>query len=251
VIDGLRLALTTFTVLPVRTGALDRRVAGFAMGAAPLVGAFLGGLLTVIAWGFDVAGAPPLLTGVAVVTGGALLTRGLHLDGLADVLDALGSYAARERALAVMRQPEVGPFGVVGIVLSVLAQVAAVAGIATGEPFAVLCALVVAAATGRLAVTTACLRGVPAARPDGLGALVASTVPWPVPAAWTVVLTTAAVAATPGRPWQGPLAVLAGLSTAVVLTRHAVRRFGGVTGDVLGAALEVAVTTSLAVIALG
>jgi adenosylcobinamide-GDP ribazoletransferase len=251
VIDGLRLALTTFTVIPVRSGVVDRRIAGLAMGIAPLVGALLGGVLAVVAAGLGTVAAPPLFAGVAVVAAGVLLTRALHLDGLADVLDALGSYAARERALAVMKQPEVGAFGVVGIVLAVLAQIAAIAGIASREPYAVLAALVVATATGRLAVTVGCLRGVPAARPDGLGALVAATVPWPVPAAWTLVLSTTAVAATPDRPWQGPVAVLAGLGAAALLTWHAVRRFGGITGDVLGAALEVAVTTCLAVLVLG
>lgn len=250
-IDGLRLALTTFTVVPVRGGVVDRRTAGLAMGIAPLVGALLGGALAVVAAGLGAVGAPHLLTGVAVVVSGVLLTRALHLDGLADVCDALGSYAARERALAVMKQPEVGAFGVLGIVLAVLTQVAAITGIAGREPYAVLAGLVVATATGRLAVTVGCLRGIPAARPDGLGALVADTVPWPVPAAWTVVLAVTAVAATPHRPWQGPVAVLAGLGAAALLTRHAVRRFGGVTGDVLGAALEIAVTTCLAVLALG
>ncbi len=250
-IDALRLALTTFTVVPVRGGAVDRRTAGLAMGTAPLIGALLGGALAVVAAGLGAVGAPHLLTGVAVMSTGVLLTRALHLDGLADVLDALGSYAARERALAVMKQPEVGAFAVVGIVLAVMAQVAAITGIAGREPYPVLTALVVATATGRLAVTVGCLRGIPAARPDGLGALVANTVPWPVPAAWTVVLAVMAVAATPDRPWQGPVAVIAGLGAAVLVIRHSVRRFGGVTGDVLGAALEIAMTTCLAVLALG
>ncbi len=250
-IDGLRLALTTFTVVPVRGGVVDRRTASLAMGTAPLIGALLGGALAVVTAGLDAIGAPHLLTGVAAVVFGVVLTRALHLDGLADVLDALGSYAARERALAVMKQPEVGAFGVVGIVLAVMAQVAAITGIAGREPHAALAALVVATAAGRLAVTVGCAQGIPAARPDGLGALVAGTVPWPVPAAWTVVLAATAVAATPHRPWQGPVAVFAGLGAAALLIRHSIRRFGGVTGDVLGAALEIAVTACLAVLALG
>ncbi|MGH3648046.1 MAG: adenosylcobinamide-GDP ribazoletransferase, partial [Micromonosporaceae bacterium] len=54
------------------------------------------------------------------------------------------------------------------------------------------------------------------------------------------------VAVAPSRPWHGPLAVLAGLGAAALLTRHAVRRVGGITGDVLGAALELAATVTLA-----
>ncbi|MQA25445.1 MAG: adenosylcobinamide-GDP ribazoletransferase [Micromonosporaceae bacterium] len=250
-IDGLRLALTLFTVAPARAGRVDRRAAAAAIGLAPLVGALLGVVLGGVAGSMVALGAPALLAAVAAVASGALLTRALHLDGLADTLDALGSYAPRERALAIMKQPDIGPFGVVGLVLALLAQVAAAAAILPRGWLAAVAGLAVAAATGRLAVTWACRRGVPAARPEGLGALVAGTAPWPVPAAWTVVVAALAVVAVPGRPWQGPAAVLAGLAAAALLARHAVRRFGGITGDVLGAVLEVGVTVTLVATAIG
>ena len=250
-IDGLRLAFATFTVIPMRTGPVHRRAASVAMGFAPLLGALIGAVMAGVALLLRAGGAPPLLTGVAVVSVGVLITRGLHIDGLADVLDALGSYAPVERALAIMKQPEIGPFGGAGIVLTLLGQVAAISAIVTREPQAVLAGLVVVAATSRLAVTLACRRGVPAARPDGLGALVAGTVPWPVPVAWMAMTATAALAAVPDHSWQGPLATITGLSAATLLTHHAVRRFGGITGDVLGAALAIAMTAGLAVIALG
>ncbi|MGH3731682.1 MAG: adenosylcobinamide-GDP ribazoletransferase [Micromonosporaceae bacterium] len=249
--DGLRLALTTFTVLPVRTGVVDRRTGRVAIGLAPLVGTLMGALLGALVLLLTAAGATALLTGVCVVATGVLLTRGLHLDGLADTIDALGAYAGRERALAVMKRPDIGPFGVVGIVLVLLAQVAAIAAVCSRGWLAVLAALIVATATGRLAVTVACRRGVPAARADGLGAMVAGTTPGVVGFGWLVVIAAAAVVATPDRPWHGPVAVLAGIAVAALTTRHAVRRFGGITGDVLGAVLELATTVTLAGLALG
>ncbi len=249
-IAGLRLALTTFTVLPVRPGAVDRRAAGVAMSLAPLVGVGLGLGLAGIAILLRLATAPPLLTGVLVVAAAALLTRALHLDGLADVLDGLGSYADRDRALAIMKQPDIGPFGVVGLALVLLGQVAAVAAVSPRDWLPVLTGLVMAVATGRLAVTVACRRGVPAARSEGLGALVAGTTSGWLAVAWFGVLAAAAVPAVPGRPWQGPVAVAAGLAAAALLTRHAVRRLGGVTGDVLGAALELATTVALVTMAI-
>ncbi|MGY0232562.1 adenosylcobinamide-GDP ribazoletransferase [Longispora urticae] len=241
-LDGLRLAVTTFTVTPVRGGRVDRATAGAAMRWAPLVGAALGAVLGGAALGLRLAHAPALLGAVLVVALGALLSRGLHLDGLADTVDGLGSYAGPERALDIMKKPDVGPFGVAAVVLTLLAQVAAVAALPTGLVFP---ALVVATATGRLAVTWACRTGVPAARPSGLGALVAGTTSWLSAGGLTLLVAAVAVRAT-DRPWQGPLAVAVALVAAALLTRHAVRRFGGVTGDVFGACVELAATVTLA-----
>jgi adenosylcobinamide-GDP ribazoletransferase len=250
---GLRLALTTFTVLPVsaRAGAPDRGAAGVAMSAAPLVGALLGLVEGGAAVGLRALHAPALVLGAVVVALDALLTRGLHLDGLADTVDGLGSYAGRERALQIMKSPEVGPFGVAALALTLLLRSAAIGALAGRPWYALVCAVVAAAGTGRLAVTWACRRGVPAARPDGLGALVAGTVGWAAPVVGAAAVAAVAVPGVPGRPWQGPLAVLLALGAATVVTRHAVRRLGGITGDVLGALVETSATVALLVLVLG
>ena len=231
--DGLRLALTTLTVLPLRAGRVDRRVAAVAMSAAPLVGLLIGLLLAGLLW--LLSGAPPLVAGGVTVAVGVLVTRGLHLDGLADTVDALGSYRRGPEALEIMKKPDIGPFGVAAIVLTLLVQAAAITPAGA----------VLAWTAGRLAVPIACRRGVPAARPDGLGALVAGTVPAPVAAGLAIAVGVAAAWAVPGRPWQGPAAVAAALLVVVLLVRHAVRRFGGITGDVLGAGVELATTVTL------
>ncbi len=237
---GVRLALTTLTVLPVRAGRIDRATAAVAMGLAPVVGLLLGGVLAVLLLALRAAGADELLAGALTVAAAVLLTRGLHLDGLADTVDALGSYRSGDAALEIMKKPDIGPFGVAAIALVLLVQAAAI-----GPAAAVL-----AWTTGRLAITLACRRGVPAARPNGLGALVAGTVPGPVVAGLAVAVAAGAGWAVPGRPWQGPVVVAVALLTVLVLLRHAVRRFGGITGDVLGAVAEVATTLTLAGLAL-
>jgi len=231
--DGLRLALTTLTVLPLRAGRVDRRVAAVAMSVAPLVGLLIGLLLAGLLW--LLSGAPSLVAGGVTVALGVLVTRGLHLDGLADTVDALGSYRRGPEALEIMKKPDIGPFGVAAIVLTLLVQAAAITPAGA----------VLAWTAGRLAVPIACRRGVPAARPDGLGALVAGTVPAPVAAGLAIAVGVAAAWAVPGRPWQGPAAVAAALLVVVLLVRHAVRRFGGITGDVLGAGVELATTVTL------
>ncbi|WP_328851985.1 adenosylcobinamide-GDP ribazoletransferase [Micromonospora globbae] len=238
---GARLALTTFTTLPVRAGRIDREVAGVAMALAPAVGMLLGALLAGVLL-LLAAVAPPLVAAAVTVGAAALLTRGLHLDGLADTVDALGSYRRGPAALEIMKKPDVGPFGVVALVVVLLVQVAALAELAGRSWPAGAAAVVAATAAGRLGVTLACRRGVPAARPEGLGALVAGTVGPLAPAVGAVAVALVAVAAVPGRPWQGPLAVAAALAVAAGLLAHVVRRLGGITGDVLGATVEVVTT---------
>ncbi|MEV0820201.1 adenosylcobinamide-GDP ribazoletransferase [Nonomuraea rubra] len=163
--DGLRFALGTLSVLPVRVERVDRQVTGQAMALAPAVGLLLG-LLAGLAL---LLPAPPLLGAVLALGLLALLTRGLHLDGLADLADGLGSGKPSDQALDIMKKSDIGPFGVMTLVLMLLAQVVALAD-------AGLWALVTACVAGRLALTWACRSGVPAARPDGLGAMVAGTV---------------------------------------------------------------------------
>ena len=98
--DGLRLALTTFTVAPIAAPSrIDRATAAWAMRMAPLVGVLLGLGLAGALYGMRLAGLPGLLAAVLTVGLAALLTRGMHLDGLADTVDALGSYKSPQRAL--------------------------------------------------------------------------------------------------------------------------------------------------------
>jgi adenosylcobinamide-GDP ribazoletransferase len=247
---GLRLALTTLTVAPVRADRLDRAAAGVAMSLAPIVGAALGALLATAGLGLRWLGAPLPLAGAVMVGLGVLLTRGLHLDGLADTVDGLGSYRAPAATLAVMRKPDVGPFGVAAIVLALFIQVTAAAAVLARPASAALAGVVAATAAGRLAVTWSCRHGVPAARPDGLGALVAGTVGWLSAIAGLAVIAVVAVLAVPGRWWQGPIAVAVALAAALGLVGHAVRRIGGVTGDVLGAAVEIGVSVAYLGLAL-
>jgi len=255
VVGGLRLALTTLTVLPVRAPErVDRETAGWAMRLAPLVGLLVGLPLAAVLAGVDrLTAGPPLLACALVVALHALLTRGLHLDGLADLADGLGSYAPPERARALMKQPDVGALGAAALVLVPGVQVAALLACTSAGRGPL--ALVLAVVTGRLAVTAACTSGVPAAAPEGLGALVAGTVPRGVAVAAAVATAGAGTAVAAGAVGGTALAlpaagVLAGLLGARLLRAHAVRRLGGITGDVLGALVEVTTAVVLVVLAI-
>ncbi|MFN2496044.1 MAG: adenosylcobinamide-GDP ribazoletransferase [Pseudonocardiaceae bacterium] len=248
-IRGLTLALSWLTVLPVPAPErVDRTLARQALYWAPVVGAGLGLLAAAVLAALFALGTPALLAGLAVVALLAVATRGMHLDGLADTADGLGCYGGPARALAVMRDGSAGPFAVVALVLVLSMQAAALGALAQqGRLLAVLLAVT----AGRVAFSWCARAGVPPARPEGLGVLVANNQPPVVPLAWTVALLAAALAVVPGRAWQGVLAVGFAALLVAVFSAHTRRRFGGVTGDVLGAAGELASTTVLVVCAIG
>lgn len=245
--EGLRLALSWLTVLPVRTETVDASTCRRAIGLAPLVGGLLGVFAALVAGALTVLTAPPLLVGLVTVGALMLATRGMHVDGLADTVDGLGCYGPPERALAVMRDGSTGPFAVAALVLVMGAQAVGFAELARADQWP---AIVVACATGRAAFVLCCRRGVPSARPDGMGSLVAGSQPSWLVAAWWIALAVLAAFAVPATWWVGPVAV--GLSGILLLgfTRHVRRRFGGVTGDVLGASSELATTLTVAVYTL-
>jgi adenosylcobinamide-GDP ribazoletransferase len=251
-----RAAITTFTIIPLRGGPetiTARTAAGLTLWL-PAVGCVLavpavGIMLAVEAGG---GSGPRRLVGAALAVAAlAVLTGGMHLDGLADTADGLGSRRPRQEALGLMRRPESGPMGVAVLVLTLLMQVTALAAIS--PRWLGPAALAAAVLTSRVAVVAAA--GAPAARSDGFGALIAGTAGRR--SRWTVVAVLLAIAGAVGAVAGGLqlavralAAVLAGLAAAGGLRRVACRSLGGMTGDVFGALIEISTATVLLAAAL-
>lgn len=250
---GLRLAVGLLTIVPVPPPEeIGRPQARVAMLLAPAAVLPLALFVAALGGGAVHLGLPSTLAGVLVVAGLAFGTRAMHLDGLADTTDGLGSGQPAEAALKIMKRGDIGPMGVVALVLTLGAQALAT-GVVLDRPFGWL-HLAVLLCVSRGALALGCLRGIPAARPDGLGALVADSVPLAAAAIGWLVLAAAAVGTglLAGQPWWLPLVgVLLALLASWWLLARCVARFGGVTGDVFGALVEVVASVLLVAAAIG
>jgi len=245
---GLRLSITLLTAVPAgrsSSQAPTRAQGRAAMYLAPAVGLAIGAAAAgVLLFATRIGHTGALVGAVLAVTTTVVATRAFHLDGLADLADGLGSRRPADQALEIMKRSDIGPFGVVAIVLVLLVQISALARadqLGRG-PVAVAAAAVAA----RLAIMLACRRSVPAARPGGLGALVAGTVnPWVA-----LLPLAAALAASAAFDWVYLIAIAVSLAVSVAVSAVAVRRLGGITGDVLGALAEITAAACLLVTAI-
>ena len=245
--DALRLAFGTLTRLPTAPPrSMDRRTAGHAMLLAPLTALPPAIVVVLLHLGVADGPVPALVAAVLVVGVTAWWSRGLHLDGVADTADGMAASYDPAEALEVMRRGDIGPTGVVAVVLVLLLQVAALSVLLSFRGGSALA--VVALLASRQALVVGCRSGVPAARPDGLGAAVAGSVGRPAAVLSSLMTLTVGglLAVLAGAPWYaGPLVVVTGDLAALAVVATARRRVGGVTGDVLGASVEIALAAAL------
>ena len=235
-VDGAVFAITFLTIVPLPTrGGRGAEHAPAWFGA---VGALIGGLGAAV----HAAAEPVFGASVAAalaVSGMVVVTGGLHQDGLADCADGIGVRGGIDRRLAVMREPSVGTYGVLALLLWGLLVTTSVASM---TPRDAAWALVCSASAGRFAALLHA-RWAPAARRDGLGAAFDPS----LPALLAAGATATAFAVMADLGWAPAVLGTAGLSAAMI-SAWARRRLGGRTGDTLGA--TVVVTETLVVLVL-
>jgi adenosylcobinamide-GDP ribazoletransferase len=236
---ALLVAIGFLTRLPVPGYAYDDvRAKSASLAWYPLVGALIGLLLGVLAWGLR--DTSPMLSAALLVTAWVAITGALHLDGLADSADAwIGGMGDREKTLAIMKDPRSGPAGVVVLVLGLLLKFAALASLGPA-PWA---ALLLAPLLSRASLTALFLT-TPYVRTAGLGTALVDA---PRQACAIALLASVAVCALfGGRGW---LALVLAAAMFGLWRRACMTRLGGCTGDTAGALaemVEVAVLVGLA-----
>jgi adenosylcobinamide-GDP ribazoletransferase len=211
----------------------------FGASAFPVVGLLVGAG----AAGFDVAigWVSPILRDAGVVAFLAVVSGGLHHDGLADTFDALGGRTVPDR-LRILQDEHKGTFGVVALIVGVAVKLAALSALGGG---ARVRALILAPAIARWTLVLAGWRARPA-RKDGLGAAFAGA----VRGRQVILASIVAIPAAAALAGSAAIVVLSVAIAAVAALRALARsRFGGMTGDVIGACGEVVETLVLAVLA--
>jgi adenosylcobinamide-GDP ribazoletransferase len=238
------LVATAFlTRLPVRieATAADVRVATRWF---PLVGATLGVTAAVLSLALARANVPALLAATLLTACGAWVTGAMHLDGLADMADGFGGGRSKDDVLRIMRDPRVGSFGAVALIVVIGLKIAALATLIERQVGAG--ALIVAPTLSRWSVA-ALGAWLPYARAEG-GLGEAATNQDGV--SGLVVATSIAIAVSAGAAGTEALALWVSMVTVVVaIGRSTARRIGGITGDVFGASVELSETAVLVVAA--
>jgi adenosylcobinamide-GDP ribazoletransferase len=230
---SLILAIRFLTIVPVPGHeARGPAALGRAAGWFPVVGLVLGIGLAGVGRVIDLA-LPPLVGATLLVAIWKVTTGGIHLDGLADCLDGLAGQDAARR-LAIMRDSRIGVFGAAGLALFLLLSVTALAEL---SPAARGRVLALAPTIGRVLPLLAGAWLLPATPGQGLGAAFGAGLPRGVGLVHVTV--GLALAAWLLGFWGAVIAAVA-LSLAMLAAWGAAARFGGVTGDVLGAAVELA-----------
>ncbi|HET9590465.1 MAG TPA: adenosylcobinamide-GDP ribazoletransferase [Anaerolineales bacterium] len=236
----LRIAFGLLTTLPVKLpGDWSAGDSGRASLWYPLVGLVIGAL-TWLVWRGAILVFPPLVAGILALAAWVAWTGGLHLDGLADCCDGLLASASIERRLEIMKDPHLGAFSVIGLILVLLLKAAALVSLTYAASFGIL----LAAALARWCILPAGL--LPSARPGGLGADFSAglkrsfiLVSGVLPIALAFVLEV-----------RGVVSLLLGAGAAALILQLAKSRIGGVTGDVLGMIVEIVETVVLLVFAV-
>lgn len=246
-LEDVRVCLLFYSRLPVELEHRPYRMPDFTRvtWAAPIAGGIIGAIAATVLLSASCVGLPTTVVAVLAVACLMLTTGALHEDGLADLADGFGGGVTRDQKLAIMRDSRVGTYGVLALVCSVMLRVAAISGaLSHGAALAALVVISISAISRSAGLIPLVMLS--PARQDGAGA---SAAPPSLSTLRKALIIGAAFCLAPllagASVAQSLLAIFAAVASAVSLSRLAGRQIGGYTGDVLGAAQQVAEISAL------
>ena len=236
------LALLTRLPLPSQPfDSADARPAAHAAWAYPLAGLAVGGVAALMGWLALLAGLPPAAAALLMLGTGTVLTGAMHEDGLADCADGFWGGWTVARRLEIMKDSQIGTYGVAALILSYgLRAAALIPLVSAGSSFAALIGAAVVSRAGMVAV----MHGLPSAREGGLSRQTGRV---PRPAA--IIACALCLAAIPFLPASGLAVIGAAVLAPLAVAGIARAKIGGQTGDVLGATQQCSETALLLVCA--
>ena len=224
-------ALAFLTLIPSpRYDDFEGNELGRAMAVFPLIGLLLGGVL----FSVDSLLAPHVPAGllnIILIATLALLTGGIHLDGLMDTADGFGGGNNRSKVLEIMRDSRTGSFGVLAVILLLMVKWEALNSLSPSTKGTALLVMPVMARWGQVMLTYIS----PSARVDGFGRHVIKGLG--VPSLVTAFLTAIGIAVLLAG-WSGFILIIFASIFSFLWSRLFVIRIGGITGDVIGALSE-------------
>jgi adenosylcobinamide-GDP ribazoletransferase len=242
--------LRFFTRLPLGGSASPPNFAKVGW-AAPLAGAIVGGLGAAVFLIMRKFGLPGTVSATLAVSAEIALTGGLHEDGLADTADGFGGGRDRDAKLAIMRDSRIGAYGAITLCLILLLRIEAISALARSDSKFAAAAFVLAAAAAR-AAALATLVWAPSARTDGVGASAGMLEPSVLTGvAATLVVLATALGFLSLEPTRALFACVVGAAFVRLFVGLAQHQIGGQTGDVCGAAAEIAQVAVLLALLIG
>ena len=231
------IALQFLTIFPVHLKAMPtKRQNAQSLLFYPFIGLVIGLILFAIAT--ILQALPNLLVSSLLLVSWICITGGLHLDGLADTADAwIGGYGDKERTLAIMKDPNCGPIAVLSLILVCVLKWSAIYILLEQE---LILALILFPLLGRLTplflfLTTNYVRD------QGLGSSLATY----MPKISTMIIFVWGLSVAGYFEWSGILTALIFVIILGYLRHKFIQRIGGITGDTIGASIEICETMTL------
>ncbi|MGL5406990.1 MAG: adenosylcobinamide-GDP ribazoletransferase [Propionibacteriaceae bacterium] len=242
-IRAFRASFSFFTIIPVPPLLnVDRDDARRAVVVMPWLGLILGALSAIVGGLLWWRTGMGFLAGITVLTVLSATTGAMHLDGIADTADGLGSRQSIDVALTIMKKSDIGPMGVATLVLDLLLGAALLGSLPSWQWLIV--AALLGPAIGRASILLATRRGIPCIRPGGFGSLFAEVTPgWQAVSSTALLIATLAGVGFWAGSWAGVLyacaAAVGSLLVDLLWRKHLLLRLGGLTGDMFGSLVEV------------